>query len=145
MKNLVASLLIGSLAQASWAAPAIPVVDVYKSPTCGCCNKWIDHLKANGFTVRSHDTDNVMQHKYRLGVPSGYGSCHTAEIGGYVVEGHVPARDIKRLLKEKPRARGLVVPAMPIGSPGMEEGNRKDPYEVFIVNRNGSVRTYAQY
>jgi hypothetical protein len=145
MKNLVASLLISSLAQASLAAPATPVIDVYKSPTCGCCNKWIDHLKANGLTVRSHDTDNVTQHKVRLGVPSAYGSCHTAEIGGYVVEGHVPARDIKRLLKEKPRARGLVVPAMPVGSPGMEEGNRRDPYDVFLVNRNGSVRTYAQY
>jgi hypothetical protein len=145
MKNLVAGLLISSLAQAALAAPATPAIDVYKSPTCGCCNKWIDHLKANGFTVRSHDTDNVAQHKHRLGVPSGYGSCHTAEIGGYVVEGHVPARDIKRLLKEKPRARGLVVPAMPVGSPGMEEGNRKDPYDVFLVNRNGSTRTYAQY
>ncbi len=147
MKNLASllSLLVVSLAQASWAAPATPVIDVYKSPTCGCCNKWIDHLKANGFAVRSHDTDNVVRHKYRLGVPSGYGSCHTAEIGGYVVEGHVPAKDIKRLLKERPRARGLLVPDMPIGSPGMEQGNRKDPYEVFLVNRDGAARTYAQY
>ena len=145
MKSVVASLLIGSLAQASWAVPAPPVIDVYKSPTCGCCNKWIDHLKANGFTVRSHDTDNVAEHKVRLGVPSGYGSCHTAEIGGYVVEGHVPAREIKRLLKENPRARGLVVPAMPVGSPGMEAGGRKDPYKVFLVNQRGSVRTYTQY
>ncbi len=148
MKNLVPSLLgllVGSLAQASWAAPATPVIDVYKSPTCGCCNKWIDHLKANGFTVRSHDTDNVAQHKVRLGVPPAYGSCHTAEIGGYLVEGHVPAGDIKRLLKEKPSARGLIVPAMPAGSPGMETGGRKDSYKVFIVNPNGSARTYAQY
>lgn len=145
MKNVVATLLLGSLAQASWAAPAMPVIDVYKSPTCGCCNNWIDHLKANGFTVRSHDTDNVVQHKYRLGVPPGYGSCHTAEIDGYVIEGHVPAREIKRLLKEKPRARGLVVPAMPVGSPGMEADGRKDPYKVFLVNRNGSTRTYVQY
>lgn len=145
MKNVVAILLIGSLAQASWAAPATPVIDVYKSPTCGCCNKWIDHLKANGFGVRSHDTDNVAQHKVRLGVPRGYGSCHTAEIGGYVIEGHVPAREIKRLLKENPRARGLVVPAMPIGSPGMEVGGHKDPYDVFLVNRNGSSQIYAKY
>ena len=145
MKNVVAALLIGSLAQASWAAPATPVIDVYKSPTCGCCNKWIDHLKANGLTVRSHDTDNVVQHKYRLGVPPAYGSCHTAEVDGYVIEGHVPAREIKRLLKEKPRARGLVVPAMPVGSPGMEADGRKDTYKVFLVNRNGSTRTYVQY
>lgn len=145
MKNVVATLLIGSLAHAAWAAPATPVIDVYKSPTCGCCNNWIDHLKANGFGVRSHDTDNVLQHKHRLGVPLGYGSCHTAEVDGYVIEGHVPARDIKRLLKEKPRARGLVVPAMPVGSPGMEADGRKDPYKVFLVNRNGSTRTYVQH
>jgi len=145
MKNVVATLLIGSLAQASWAAPETPVIDVYKSPTCGCCNKWIDHLKANGFGVRSYDTDNVAQHKARLGVPPGYGSCHTAEVDGYVIEGHVPAREIKRLLKERPRARGLVVPAMPVGSPGMEADGRKDPYKVFLVNRNGCTRTYVQY
>jgi len=145
MKNVVATLLIGSLAQASWAAPETPGIDVYKSPTCGCCNKWIDHLKANGFGVRSYDTDNVAQHKARLGVPPGYGSCHTAEVDGYVIEGHLPAREIKRLLKERPRARGLVVPAMPVGSPGMEADGRKDPYKVFLVNRNGSTRTYVQY
>jgi len=145
MKNLFATLLIGSLAQASWAAPATPVIDVYKSPACGCCNKWIDHLKANGFGVRSYDTDNVAQHKARLGVPPGYGSCHTAEVDGYVVEGHVPAREIRRLLEEKPRVSGLVVPAMPVGSPGMEADGRKDPYKVFLVNRNGSTQTYVQY
>jgi len=145
MKNLVASLLVLGLAQAAWAAPTTPVIDVYKSPTCGCCNKWIDHLKTNGFTVRSHDTDNVAQHKVRLGVPSGYGACHTAEVNGYVIEGHVPAKEVKRLLKDKPRARGLVVPAMPVGSPGMEAGGRVDPYAVFLVNRDGSTRTYAQY
>lgn len=145
MKNLVASLLVLGLAQAAWAAPTTPVINVYKSPTCGCCNKWIDHLKANGFTVRAHDTENVAAHKIRLGVPVGYGSCHTAEVNGYVIEGHVPAKEMKRLLKEKPRARGLVVPAMPAGSPGMEIGDRKDAYGVFLVNRDGSTRTYAQY
>jgi len=146
MKNAVASLLlIGGLAQASWAAPAIPIIDVYKSPACGCCNRWIDHLKENGFTVRSHDSDNVVQHKFRLGVPPGYGSCHTAEINGYLVEGHVPAREIKRLLKEKPKARGLVVPAMPTGSPGMEQGNRKDHYDVLLVSNDGIPQTYARY
>ena len=131
MKTIVTSLLIGSLAQVSWAAPEIPVIDVYKSPTCGCCNKWIDHLKANGFTVRSHDTDNVVEHKYRLGVPLGYGSCHTAEIGGYVIEGHVPARDIKRLLKEKPRARGLVVPAMLVGCQAWKKETARTPMKFF--------------
>jgi len=145
MKSFVASLLVLGLAQVAWAAPTTPVIDVYKSPTCGCCNKWIDHLKTNGFTVRSHDTDNVAQHKIRLGVPPGHGSCHTAEVNGYVIEGHVPAKEITRLLKAKPRARGLVVPGMPVGSPGMEAGGRRDPYEVLLVNRDGSTRTYAQY
>ena len=142
---IVLAMFLGVVAPTAWATPDAPIVDVYKSPTCGCCSKWVDHLKANGFAVRSHDTDNVVAHKTRLGVPAGYGSCHTAQVGGYLVEGHVPAKDIKRLLKEKPRARGLVVPAMPIGSPGMEEGSRKDAYDVFLVNRNGSTRTYARY
>lgn len=145
MKSVVATLLICSLAQASWATPENPVIDVYKSPTCGCCSKWVDHLKANGFTVRAHDTENVVAHKIRLGVPAGYGSCHTAEVGGYVVEGHVPAKEIKRMLKEKPRARGLAVPAMPTGSPGMETAGRKDAYDVFLVNRDGSTMTFAHY
>ncbi|PKO73218.1 MAG: metal-binding protein [Betaproteobacteria bacterium HGW-Betaproteobacteria-17] len=145
MKNFVASLLVLGLAQVAWAAPTTPVIDVYKSPTCGCCNKWIDHLKANDFTVRAHDTENVVAHKIRLGVPAGYGACHTAEVNGYVIEGHVPAKEITRLLKEKPRARGLVVPAMPVGSPGMEAGGQKYRYDVFIVNRDGSTKTYARY
>ncbi len=139
------ALLIGLVTPAVWAAPGAHVVDVYKSPTCGCCSKWIDHLEANGFTVRTHDTENVAAHKIRLGLPAGYGSCHTAEVNGYVIEGHVPAKEMKRLLKEKPRARGLVLPAMPVGSPGMEIGDRKDSYGVFLVNRDGSTRTYAQY
>lgn len=139
------ALFIGLTARSVWAASDAPVIDVYKSPTCGCCGKWIDHLKANGFTVRSHNTNIVVEHKTRLGVPPGYGSCHTAEVNGYLVEGHVPAREIKRLLKEHRRARGLVVPAMPMGSPGMEMGGRKDAYEVFLVNRDGTTQTYANY
>ncbi|MBT9567199.1 MAG: DUF411 domain-containing protein [Thiobacillus sp.] len=132
-------------AMPAFAAPDKLVVDVYKSPTCGCCSKWVDHLMANGFTVRAHDTADVAAHKARLGVPAGYGACHTAQVGGYLVEGHVPAKEIKRLLQEKPPVRGLVVPAMPAGSPGMEVDGRKDAYEVFAVNRDGSTRTYAHY
>lgn len=128
---ILKALLIGFVAPAVWAAPPAPIVEVYKSPTCGCCNKWIDHLKTNGFTVRSHDTDNVAQHKVRLGVPPGYGSCHTAEVNGYVIEGHVQAKEIMRLLKAKSRARGLVVPAMPVGSPGMEAGGAWIPTTFF--------------
>lgn len=143
--SILKIFLVGGIATAAWAAPEAPVVDVYKSPSCGCCTKWISHLEDNGFKVRAHDTDDVISHKYRLGVPPGHGSCHTAEVNGYVVEGHVPAREIQRLLKERPKARGLVLPAMPIGSPGMEMGNRKDPYEVLLVDKNGGTRTYARY
>ena len=144
-RTLAHALILGSLALSAWAAPALPVIDVYKSPTCGCCNKWIDHLKANGFAVRSHDTADVVQHKQRLGIPPGYDSCHTAQVGGYVIEGHVPARDIKRLLKEKPQARGLTVPGMPIGSPGMEQGSHKDLYEVILLDKQGTPRVYSRY
>lgn len=145
MKHAAASILIiGALTQPLWAAEE-PVIDVYKSPTCGCCGKWVDHLKANGFKVRAHDTTNVASHKSRLGVPSGLGSCHTAEVNGYLVEGHVPAKDIRRLLKEKPEARGLVVPAMPAGSPGMEQGNRKDRYDVLLVKQDGKTQIYSRY
>lgn len=139
------ALLIGLSAPAAWAAPAVPTIDVYKSPTCGCCVKWIDHLEANGFTVRSHDTGDLAQHKQRLGIPAGYQSCHTAEVGGYVIEGHVPAGDIKRLLKEKPQARGLTVPGMPVGSPGMEQGSHKDAYEVILLDKNGAPQVYSRY
>lgn len=142
---LLSTLLAAFVSATAWAGPGLPVVDVYKSPTCGCCNKWIAHLAANGFKVRAHDTDDVVAHKYRLGVPAGHGSCHTAEVGGYLVEGHVPAREIKRLLKERPKARGLVVPAMPIGSPGMEQGDHKDIYDVLLVDARGGTSVYARY
>ncbi|MBS0312134.1 MAG: DUF411 domain-containing protein [Proteobacteria bacterium] len=138
-------LLVGSFSVSALAASEAPTVDVYKSPSCGCCGKWVDHMRANGFNVRSHDTHDVAQHKYRLGVPYGYGSCHTAEVNGYLVEGHVPARDVRRLLKEQPKARGLAVPAMPMGSPGMEQGNRKDHYDVLLVNQDGTTQTYTRY
>lgn len=144
-RTLARVLMLCCLALPAWAAPALPVIDVYKSPTCGCCNKWIDHLKANGFDVRGHDTQDVTAHKRRLGIPAGYDSCHTAQVGGYVIEGHVPARDIKRLLKEKPQARGLTVPGMPIGSPGMEQGSHKDLYEVILLDKNGAPRVYSRY
>jgi hypothetical protein len=139
------SWLLLLLSPAALLAAGLPVVDVYKSPSCGCCKDWIKHLEANGFKVRAHNTDDVVAHKYRLGVPPGHGSCHTAEVGGYLVEGHVPAREIKRLLQEKPKARGLAVPGMPVGSPGMEQGARRDPYEVLLITRDGATRVYARY
>ena len=120
-----------------------PTVEVWKSPTCGCCKDWVTHMESHGFTVRVHDTGNTTM-RQRLGLPQHLGSCHTALVGGYVVEGHVPAEDVKRLLKEKPTALGLTVPGMPVGSPGMDGpayGGRRDPYDVLLVSGRGDAAT----
>ena len=124
-----------------------PTIEVWKSPDCGCCKDWVAHLEKNGFAVKVNDTGNNAA-RSRLGIPAKYGSCHTGQVAGYAVEGHVPAREIHRLLKEKPAAVGLAVPGMPIGSPGMdgsEYGPRKDPYDVLLVQRDGSATTYQSY
>ena len=137
-------ILLSLLTPTAWAATPLPVVNVYKSPTCGCCSKWVDHMKTSGFQVLTHETDNVAEHKARLGVPAAMGSCHTAEVGGYVVEGHVPAMEVKRLLAQKPRARGVLVPGMPASAPGMD-GPRKTAYEVLLLKNDGATVTYARY
>ena len=134
---------------AAWAQPGGKTerVEVWKSPTCGCCKEWVAHLEADGFKVRSHDDGNT-ETRVRLGMPTRYGSCHTASIGGYAIEGHVPAREIRRLLKERPAAIGLAVPAMPVGSPGMdgpEFGKRRDPYDVLLIAKDGSASAYQRY
>lgn len=136
----------GLAAQATPAAPAPSLTaEVYKTPTCGCCGDWVDHLRAAGFTVRVHEVDDMAPVRSRLGMPAALASCHTARIGDYVVEGHVPAADIRRLLASKIVALGLAVPGMPIGSPGMEMGPRLDPYEVLLVERSGRTRVFARY
>ena len=117
---------------------------VYKSPTCGCCKLWIEHLEQNGFKVKAYNTENVVAHKQRLGLLPELASCHTAVVNGYVIEGHVPAADIKRLLREKPKIAGLAVPGMPMGSPGME-GTVKEAYEVKAFDKKGRVSTYARH
>lgn len=122
-------------------------VKVYKSPTCGCCVDWITHLEDNGFTVESFNEGNSEARK-RLGMPVQYGSCHTAEVEGYAVEGHVPAREIHRLLEEKPQAVGLSVPAMPRGSPGMDGpqyGGVVDPYDVLLIGTDGEAQVFESY
>lgn len=126
------------------AQQALPEVLVYKTPTCGCCGKWVDHMKANGFKVVTHEMNDVTPHKQRLGVPVGMGSCHTAEVDGYLVEGHVPADDVKRLLAEKPKAKGLVSPGMPQSAPGMDMPG-KQPYEIFLVRQDGSTSSFARH
>lgn len=129
------------------AQAARPLVEVWKSPTCGCCQDWVDYLQANGFMVKVYDTGNTAV-RTRLGIPAKLGSCHTAKLGPYAIEGHVPAREMHRLLREMPDAIGLAVPGMPIGSPGMdgpEYGSRKDAYAVLLVRRDGSTTAFARY
>lgn len=117
---------------------------VYKQPTCGCCNDWVEHVKENGFAVVTHDLPDLTETKRELGVPAGRTSCHTATVRGYTIEGHVPADLIHRLISENPRgARGLTVPGMPIGSPGME-GIIKQDYEVLLFDDEGNVQVYAE-
>jgi hypothetical protein len=125
------------------AAEPKPEVQVYKSPTCGCCEKWVDHLRAEGFTVRTKDVPDVSPIKLENGVGPELSACHTAFVGGYVVEGHVPASDIRRLLAERPAVAGLAVPGMPVGSPGMEGPNAK-PYEVLSFGAQG-VRVFSKH
>lgn len=127
-------------------ATALPLVVVNKNPSCGCCVAWVEHLRKAGFKVQVRDQDNLDAVKTRVGVPIGKGSCHTAEVGGYFVEGHVPADDIKRLLAEKPDAKGLVLPGMPMGAPGMEMPDGSvQPYTVELVGRNGATSVFAQH
>jgi hypothetical protein len=139
---LGASLSLGS---ALASAEAEHSIHVYKSPTCGCCTDWIKHLEDNGFEVDVSDVDNVTPVKIEAGLTPVLASCHTAFINDYVIEGHVPADDIKRLLSQAPQARGLSVPGMPAGSPGMEMGDRKDPYQVLLFNANGQTRVFAEH
>lgn len=126
---------------------ALPAMTVYKSASCGCCALWVDHAKANGFTVRTVDTEALNAVKREMGVPARLASCHTVVVGGYVVEGHVPADDVKRLLREKPKVRGLAVPGMPIGSPGMEQGPPAgyERYEVLAFADDGSLKVFATH
>ena len=144
-----AAWLAAAAAGAGGVTPRGPAirVQVWKGPACGCCQDWIRHLEAHGFQVASLDTGNT-EARRRLGVDIRYGSCHTALVGGYAIEGHVPAREILRLLRERPPVLGLAVPGMPIGSPGMDGpdyGERKDPYDVLLLAKDGSARVYQSY
>jgi hypothetical protein len=146
-RRLLGLALLTPLA-ACTQAQARPLVEVWKSPTCGCCNDWIAHLEANGFATKANDTGNTAM-RQRLGIPMALGSCHTALVGGYAIEGHVPAADIARLLREKPQGvAGLAVPGMPVGSPGMDGpayGGRRDRYDVLLVRRDGGTSVFSAY
>lgn len=144
---LLAAPLLATTTLPARSAQPLPPMEVWKDPGCGCCKDWIAYLEREGFRVRLNDTGNTAA-RQRLGLPMKFASCHTALIGGYVIEGHVNAREIRRLLTEKPRALGLAVPRMPVGSPGMdgpEYGGRKDPYDVLLVQRDGSSQVYQSY
>jgi hypothetical protein len=141
VRNLAVAALIGLPMLASAATQAI---EVYKTATCGCCEEWVKHLRANGFKVNAHNVANPSDTREKMGIPDRLGSCHTAVIGGYAIEGHVPAAEIKRLLATKPKAKGLAVPAMPPGSPGME-GPTRMPYDVLLVGKDGSTTVYKHY
>ena len=136
-----AALALGTFGRAG--AQQLPLMSVYKSPTCGCCGEWVKHIRANGFRVETHEIADVTPIRRRYGVPEYLASCHTALIGGYAIEGHVPAPDIRRLLREKPKVQGLAVPGMVVGSAGMEQGPPQ-PYATLAFDDRGS-RVFARH
>lgn len=132
------------IAPAELFADPQPKLTIYKSPSCGCCSKWVDHVKAAGFKTQIHDLENVGAIKQKYGVPAELASCHTVLVSGYVLEGHVPADVIRKLLAGKPRIVGIAVPGMPAGSPGMEMGARKDRYDIIAWTRSGKQSVFAR-
>ena len=142
-----AALLVLAGRRASAAALVTkPAITVWKDPGCGCCNAWVDHMRGAGFDVKTHDESGMDEVKAMMGVPVALRSCHTAQAGAYVVEGHVPAADVKRILAEKPKILGLAVPGMPMSAPGMAQpGARKVPYEVVSFEKGGATRVFAKY
>jgi len=131
-------------AAAKGTEQALPTVEVYKSAQCGCCKTWAEHLQKNGFRVILHDVGDIPAARKKLGMPERYGSCHTAKAGQYLIEGHVPAADIKRLFRERPRAIGLAVPSMPPGSPGMES-EHPVPYETLLIGKDGKASVFERH
>ncbi len=143
---LSSAVALAALATVSaHAVVALPEVQVFKSPSCGCCGAWVEHMKAAGFAVKVTEVNDTTAARKRLGMPDRYGSCHSATVGGYVLEGHVPATEVKRLLKAKPKAVGLAVPGMPPSAPGMDTPGRKDPYQVLLVDTGGQPTVLARY
>jgi len=155
MKTLVAIAAIlgaafmatpqGAAQEQGAGAQNLPVVEMTKRPNCGCCTAWADHLRAKGFEVKVTESEELWNVKRRAGIPQNLDACHTAKVGGYIVEGHVPADDIKRLLAEKPEVKGIAVPGMPIGSPGMEMDNRSEPYDVISFDADGQTEVFQSY
>jgi hypothetical protein len=149
IKQLFTGLLPGlGLLAALAAGPVLAAGDevtLHKDPGCGCCGQWAEHMRANGFTVKEIDTNAMAEVKRAAGVPQALGSCHTARVGGYVIEGHVPAADVRRLLAERPKVVGLAAPGMPMGSPGMEGPYPSDRYDVVSFDADGNARVFASH
>lgn len=146
LRNTLAGALMALVVSVSaQAGEALATVTVYKSPSCGCCDDWVRHLEDHDFEVDVRDTQNLNPIKEEAGLTPALASCHTAFVDGYVIEGHVPAGDIRRLLQEAPDARGLSVPGMPVGSPGMEMGDRQDAYQVLLFNEQGQSKVFSSY
>ncbi|ANN77829.1 metal-binding protein [Bordetella flabilis] len=143
------ALLVALAGAPVWAvAGSGAQISVWKTPTCGCCKDWVKHLKDSGFEVAVHDVPDTSAVRQRNGIPNDYASCHSARIDGYALEGHVPATEIRRLLRERPEAVGLAVPGMPLGAPGMDGpdyGGRRLPYNVYLIERAGRARVYQAY
>ena len=145
MKLVFAAALVVTLGAAALPTTAVPPsILVYKSPSCGCCKAWMDHLSQNGFKVTGKDMDDVQPMKDEVGLPAKLASCHTAIVDGYVIEGHVPAADIQRLLKERPKIVGLSAPGMPPSSPGMDQPG-KVPYDVIAFDAKGATTVFAKH
>jgi hypothetical protein len=134
---------LAMLAPRAWAGKS-PLVEVWKSDSCGCCGEWVKHLQKSGFATRVHSVEDASPMRRKAGIPDRLGSCHTAKVGGYAIEGHVPASDIKRLLAEKPNAIGLAAPGMPQGSPGMDIPD-SPPFETLLVRADGSTAVYGRH
>ena len=133
---------LGTVSAFSKSPSDVTTIIVYKSPTCGCCTKWVNYLREQGFQVTSHDISDLTPIRKKYGVPNALSACHTAIVDGYVVEGHVPADVILRLLKERPKVVGITVPGMPMGSPGME-GKYSEPYDVLTFDQDGKTQVYT--
>jgi len=143
MKPLRIALALVLISTSAAFAQGAPKVEVFKNASCGCCGGWVDHMRQNGFEVTTHDVDDIPATRKKLGMPDRLGSCHSAKVAGYVIEGHVPAADIRRLLKEKPKAIGLAVPGMVPSSPGMD--GPKTAYDTLLVKRDGSTHIFASH
>ena len=143
MRTTLISLTFVCVAALAPMAQVATPITIYKTPTCGCCGKWVEHMRASGFNPTVTDLPNLTSIKQSTGVPGNLQSCHTSVVQGYAIEGHVPADVIRQLLKEKPQVAGIAVPGMPLGSPGMEQGPQKDKYNVVAFGKDGSQKVYA--